>query len=127
MHVIRNAALVAAAFGAALSETSCRRAEDPAVFVSTDPLVGSWTTDPTLTQLGTAVSSFEFRNDGKFSCSTDFKRSLIPTMNAAGTYVSDGKSIRTQINGKEDVATYVFEGEVLVLTLGRDVFRLKRK
>jgi hypothetical protein len=51
----------------------------------------------------------------------------MPTLNAAGTYVSDGTSIRTQVNGKEDVATYVFEGEVLVLTLGRDVFRLKRK
>jgi hypothetical protein len=90
-------------------------------------LVGEWETEPTLSQLGRIVTYYQFGDDGVFTCKMTFVDAKLPPMSRSGSYLVRGKTIDFTTEAKEATATLAFEDDMLVLSEGRDVFRLKRK
>lgn len=91
------------------------------------PVVGHWTSDPTLSQLGRIVHTYDFAPDGTFAASFEFVDAKIPAMTSKGTYDTATRTLHAEGKSAGTDMTYAFDGDVLVLTeRNKDSYRLKR-
>lgn len=94
----------------------------------TNSIIGHWTTDEVLSQLGPSITQYIFLTNDVFRLKTEFSRWLIPTMRAEGKYQILGNQVI--LFGPHNITTnnFSFDGATLVIEeQSGDVFRLIRK
>ncbi len=90
-------------------------------------LIGEWQSDESPSQFGTVVTRVRFGEDGTYSSTVTFIDAPLPSRTVDGTYQLEGHSILATAAGRKHSIRFSFEGEVLVLTEGSDVFRVRRQ
>lgn len=91
-------------------------------------LVGRWVSDPTLSQLGRIVHTYDFAADGTYAASFEFVDAKLPAMTSKGTYDTKLRALHAEGKAPGAGMSYAFDGDVLVLTEGnKDSYRLKRR
>lgn len=91
-------------------------------------IVGRWVSEPTLSQLGQIVHSYEFGADRTWRASFEFVQAKIPPVRLDGTYDVTSHTLRGNDKEKGTPMTWAFEGDVLVLTEPNgDAYRLRRR
>jgi hypothetical protein len=124
MHRARAPRLFALLFTAFLA--GCDGSRDREAGGATPGVVGTWTSDPSPSQLGRAVHRYDIRADGTYHASLRLVDAGLPPMEVSGTWDAGRRVLHGAKPGDE--MTYAFEGEVLVLReKNGDSYRLKRQ
>lgn len=89
---------------------------------SAHPLIGRWSTDEVMSQLGPSTTTYTFRSDGTF----DLSFAAFVGLSTSGRYSTDGDTITFRTQQKTSKARFHFDGGVLVVEERTDVFRLHR-
>ena len=107
----------------------------------TNQILGAWTGEPTLGQLGVTRTTYEFRTNSVFSRSIEYVTMsamatmrkppvTIPPGQMTGTYWVETNDLYLVFQGFEwmtNIATFVFQEDMLVLTQRGTTARFKRK
>jgi hypothetical protein len=93
----------------------------------TNTIVGTWATEPTLSQLGMSVAHYRFTTNGTFECWADFLSAKgMPTLTTRGTYELKGTNIALVSYGRTNLSSFALSEDTLLWT-GADKKTVKFK